>query len=211
MRHIGCHKYLYGVEPELEEHAGMISDNAMNHSLGTVVICSNRHVRGAPGSLNVMLEKQAGLAYDRLMEEVSALIDALKSNLRSFPHVRLAVAFGSRARGDAHPTSDLDIAVELTPGSSLLDIGALVDRITTLTALKVDIVELSGLPESDPLMAYNIAKDGIPLIEKTPGSFLEFRNLACIAYFDVQAFLAEQNRKLTERLQENTFGRPRYA
>jgi len=202
---------LDGDELELEERAGMISGNAMNHCLGIVDICPTRHVRGAPGSLNVMLEKQAGLAYDRLMEEVSTLIDVLKSNLRSFPHVRLAVAFGSRARGDAYPTSDLDIAVELTPGSSLIDIGALVDRITTLTALKVDIVELSGLPESDPLMAYNIAKDGIPLIEETPGSFLEFRNLACIAYFDVQAFLAEQNRKLTDRLQKNTFGRPRYA
>jgi predicted nucleotidyltransferase len=158
-----------------------------------------------------MLVKQAGLAYDRLMEEVSALIDVLKGDLRSYPHIRLAVAFGSRARGDARPTSDLDIAVELTPDSSLLDIGALVDRITTLTALKVDIVELAGLPESDPLMAYNIAKDGIPLIEKNPGAFLEFRNRACITYFDVQEFLAEQKLKLNERLQENTFGRPRYA
>ena len=54
--------------------------------------------------LNVMLEKRAGLAYDRLMEEAAALIDALKGNLHSFPHIRMAAAFGSRARGDARPT-----------------------------------------------------------------------------------------------------------
>ena len=41
--------------------------------------------------------------------------------------------FGSRARGDADPQSDIDLLVEMEPGRSLLDLGGLqVDLETAL-------------------------------------------------------------------------------
>ncbi|WP_445152767.1 type VII toxin-antitoxin system MntA family adenylyltransferase antitoxin [Baekduia sp. Peel2402] len=43
----------------------------------------------------------------------------LRATLRTEPSVRLAVLFGSVARGDDHPGSDIDVAVEMgnaTPG-----------------------------------------------------------------------------------------------
>jgi predicted nucleotidyltransferase len=48
--------------------------------------------------------------------------------------------FGSMARGEESPDSDLDIIVEMDEGSSLLDIIAIKQDIEDLLGLKVDIV-----------------------------------------------------------------------
>jgi len=45
-----------------------------------------------------------------------------------------AGVFGSRARGDTGPTSDLDLLVEFEPGRSLFD----------LTGLQLDLSDLLG-------------------------------------------------------------------
>ena len=48
--------------------------------------------------------------------------------------------FGSVARGDAGPDSDVDILVELEPGRSLLDHSALMLDLSDLLGCKVDVV-----------------------------------------------------------------------
>lgn len=53
--------------------------------------------------------------------------------------------FGSVARGDSRPDSDIDLLVEMEPGRSLLDIGALLMELQQLLGRKVDIVEPEGL------------------------------------------------------------------
>jgi len=52
-------------------------------------------------------------------------------------HVRV---FGSFARGDNTPGSDLDLLVELTPGRSLLDIVAIKQDLQDLLGRRVDVV-----------------------------------------------------------------------
>lgn len=108
-------------------------------------------------------------------EEISA---ALEQN----PLIRMAVLFGSRARGDARENSDYDIAIDF-----------------------------AGLSSRDPLLAYNIAHDGIPLVERTIGSFLAFKNDACTRYFDIQDFLDTQHAFLSQRIESGSFGRARHA
>lgn len=49
-------------------------------------------------------------------------------------------AFGSVARGDAKPTSDVDFLVELEEGRSLLDHVALIQALEDLLGRKVDVV-----------------------------------------------------------------------
>ena len=48
--------------------------------------------------------------------------------------------FGSVARGDAGPESDIDLLVDMEPGRSLLDLGGLWSDLNELLGRKVDIV-----------------------------------------------------------------------
>jgi predicted nucleotidyltransferase len=66
----------------------------------------------------------------------SAVMEVLKKR-----GITRLVAFGSRARGDARPDSDLDLMVRLPAGASLFDqAGAMLD-LEKVFAMKVDLVE----------------------------------------------------------------------
>jgi predicted nucleotidyltransferase len=53
--------------------------------------------------------------------------------------------FGSAARGEAGPDSDLDLLVEFEPARSLLDQIALIQDLESLLGCKVDVVEPDAL------------------------------------------------------------------
>lgn len=53
--------------------------------------------------------------------------------------------FGSVARGEARPDSDLDLLVDLDPGRSLLDLGGLLMDLESLLGCRVDVVTEPGL------------------------------------------------------------------
>ncbi|MBZ5515205.1 MAG: nucleotidyltransferase family protein [Acidobacteriia bacterium] len=53
--------------------------------------------------------------------------------------------FGSVARGDARPDSDVDFLVDLEPGRSLFDLGGLLVDLQDFLHLHVDVVTENGL------------------------------------------------------------------
>lgn len=53
--------------------------------------------------------------------------------------------FGSVARGDATPASDVDVLVDLEPNRSLFDLGALLEDLKSLLGCRVDVVTEKGL------------------------------------------------------------------
>jgi predicted nucleotidyltransferase len=53
--------------------------------------------------------------------------------------------FGSFARGDALDGSDVDLLVELEPGRSLFDLGALLEDLKALLGREIDLVTEKGL------------------------------------------------------------------
>ena len=53
--------------------------------------------------------------------------------------------FGSVARGEAGPDSDLDVLVDMEPGRSLFDMGGLLMDLQDLLGCKVDVVTEKGL------------------------------------------------------------------
>jgi hypothetical protein len=55
--------------------------------------------------------------------------------------------FGSAARGEDDPGSDVDFLVEMEPGRSLLDLGGLWADLHQLLGVKVDVVTANGLRE----------------------------------------------------------------
>ena len=53
--------------------------------------------------------------------------------------------FGSVARGEAMPDSDVDFLVDMEPGRSLLDLGGLLMDLQELLGRRVDVVTERGL------------------------------------------------------------------
>lgn len=68
--------------------------------------------------------------------------------------------FGSVARGEAGPESDLDLLVEMEPGRSLLDMGGLLMDLQDLLGCRVDVVTEKGLRER---IRDRVLKDAVPL------------------------------------------------
>lgn len=58
---------------------------------------------------------------------------------------RSVALFGSAARGEDRPGSDLDFVVELEPGRSLLDLIGLAEDLQELLGRKVDVVSRAGM------------------------------------------------------------------
>ena len=68
--------------------------------------------------------------------------------------------FGSVARGDAGPESDVDILVDMEPGRSLFDLGGLLYDLQTLLGVEVDVVTEKGLR---PRIRAQVLQEAIPL------------------------------------------------
>ncbi len=68
--------------------------------------------------------------------------------------------FGSVARGEAGPESDIDFLVELEPGRSLFDLGGLLIELQKLLACKVDVVTENGLRER---IRSRVLREAVPL------------------------------------------------
>ena len=63
-------------------------------------------------------------------------------------HTTNARVFGSVIRDEDTETSDLDLLVEPTPATSLMDIGAIRLELKALLGINVDVVTPNALPDS---------------------------------------------------------------
>lgn len=68
--------------------------------------------------------------------------------------------FGSAARGDAGPASDIDLLVEMEPGRSLLDFVRLWQELEDLLGVRVDLVSEGGI---SPYLREEILSEAIAL------------------------------------------------
>jgi uncharacterized protein len=68
--------------------------------------------------------------------------------------------FGSVARGDAGPESDVDFLVDLEPGRSLLDQGGLLMDLEELLDCRVDVATEAGLR---PRVRERALREAVPL------------------------------------------------
>jgi predicted nucleotidyltransferase len=68
--------------------------------------------------------------------------------------------FGSLARGEARPDSDVDILIQLDPGRSLLDLIAIKQDLENLLGCAVDVVTEAAI---SPYMRDQVPKEAIRL------------------------------------------------
>ncbi len=101
----------------------------------------------------------------------ATLIAALRRALENRRDIRLAMLFGSRARGCARPESDVDLAVE-APGAALGTLGA---DLSQEVGLEVDVVDLreAGYP-----LLKSVLRDGLPVYQGRKGALGSWRSQA---------------------------------
>jgi len=98
----------------------------------------------------------------------SALIAAIRSALEPRDEVREAYLFGSAARGDAAPHSDVDVAVWIDESRAAAagfgyeaDLAA--DLMRALGRNDVDVVRLNAAP---PLLYHRVLRDGTRILAR---------------------------------------------
>jgi predicted nucleotidyltransferase len=108
------------------------------------------------------------------------LNDRLRRASISFPEVKLAVLFGSTARGQARPKSDVDLGILLEPYSA--DLRFRVEaELGRAAGREVDTVLLDDAP---PLLRFEIARDGILLFEREDQLWTVFKTRAMVDWWD---------------------------
>jgi predicted nucleotidyltransferase len=103
---------------------------------------------------------------------------AVVSVLRADPAVRLAVVFGSHARGSQTPDSDLDVAVAGVPAAQLPGLAV---RLSRAAGHEVDLIDVESAP---PLLKLEIARDGVPVVERVAYDWVDFKARAMVAWWD---------------------------
>ncbi|MBC8154470.1 MAG: nucleotidyltransferase family protein [Bacteroidetes bacterium] len=88
---------------------------------------------------------------------------ALVSQYLNTQPVKRAYLFGSRARGEATPLSDVDILVELETAVTLFDFVRMQLQLEDLLQVPVDLVSANGLSS---FIQPNVDRDKILIYEK---------------------------------------------
>lgn len=108
------------------------------------------------------------------MEAHAALAAAIQADDR----IRLAVIFGSAARGTSSSQSDLDVGVL---GLPVRDIPKVAVQLSRLAKRELDLVDLASAP---PLLRVEIARDGVLLFARPAYLWSDFRGQALVDWWD---------------------------
>ena len=98
----------------------------------------------------------AGAARDEVQRKAGLIRTLARAH-----GARSVELFGSAARGDEHPGSDLDFMVELEPGRSLLDLIGLGEDLQASLGRKVETITRAGMK---PRVLARACKDAIRIV-----------------------------------------------
>lgn len=126
------------------------------------------------------------------MAETQPIQSELRDALARAADLRLAMLFGSVARGEARANSDVDVAVLADHALTANERIRLIDSISQATGRAVDLVDVMT---AGPLLLGEILRDGIRLL----GSPAELADLAARAALDAADFLPLMQRTLQQR------------
>jgi len=107
-------------------------------------------------------------------------------------HLELVLLFGSRARGKAHETSDVDLAVLAAHRLTIKEFLALQGRLQDIIGIPVDLVDLKTAPV---LLGDRITRDAMVIVGNTK-TFSRLRSKLHIRYMDFQPIFQRQQDRL---------------
>ena len=139
----------------------------------------------------------------RMKAVLSMDLLAINAALAQQDDVVAAYLFGSLARDQANPLSDVDLAVLLTP--DLGEESAVEHQLCLMVALN-DLdpreVQVTLLNYASPMLAYQVIRDGILLYERSRLERIGFEVRVMQRYFDVQPMLEFHAQVLMRQIQE---------
>ena len=122
------------------------------------------------------------------------LIEVLKSALAGQHGVMAGWLFGSRARDEARPSSDVDVGVLLdhppAPGFAGLPLD-LEARLESEVGLPVQVVALNRAPAD---LVHRVLRDGVLLCDRAPAARIEFEVRRRAEYLDLLPVLEQYRR-----------------
>ncbi len=113
--------------------------------------------------------------------------------------LRLIVLFGSQAKGQTHPGSDVDVAIWMELSLSAEDRLALWGALTRLFEAEVDLTTLN---RSEPLLLYQVASTGRLLYESEEWAWENLKSYAYRCYWDSTKFFEDMSRYVSRRAEE---------
>lgn len=126
------------------------------------------------------------------------LLESLRQCASSIPEVRLAVLFGSVARGTATRRSDVDLGVSVFPDTSAV-------RRKTETELGRAAgrsMHVVFLEEAPPLLRFEISKDGVLLFQNEDHLWTDFKTKAMVDWWDWAPIAKQIEGAAIQRLRE---------
>jgi len=127
----------------------------------------------------------------------TALLQALRGVIDAEPAIRVAYLYGSCARGDFGPTSDVDVALLAARPIDLMDLAAIGAQLGTLVDRRADVVDLRSAP---PLLCRQVVAEGELLLVRDPLLRFDFEQEAVRRCEDTRPLRAQQQQLLRERL-----------
>lgn len=127
----------------------------------------------------------------------TALLQALRGVIDAEPAIRVAYLYGSCARGDFGPTSDVDVALLAAQPIDLMDLAAIGAQLGTLVDRRADVVDLRSAP---PLLCRQVVAEGELLLVRDPLLRFDFEQEAVRRCEDTRPLRAQQQQLLRERL-----------
>jgi predicted nucleotidyltransferase len=122
----------------------------------------------------------------------------LREALADAPPLRLAILFGSGARGALRPQSDIDVGiVPRDPNLSLTAELKLQVRLERTCGRPVDLVRLD---RASTLLRWEAARTGVLLVAESPHEFPRFVARAALEHADLMTVLAPAAERFRARL-----------
>jgi uncharacterized protein len=142
---------------------------------------------------------------------MATILDSLKTAepilATIHPNLKLLVLFGSRATGEADPSSDWDFAFQLEADrptdnqSSWFPGSGLSESLCHLLQIPDDKIDLVNLDSCSDILAHFVAHDGQVIYEKQPGEFAQFQQEALKTDDQLKQYRHAQREKVLQSLQ----------
>jgi predicted nucleotidyltransferase len=107
---------------------------------------------------------------------LAACRDAL---LVSFPNAWAIYVYGSFARGDQTPVSDVDLAVLLPPDENIGDLLSVISDVASRVHREIDLVDIRRVSD---VLRREVLMEGIALYVSLPDQVLEWEGTAMSRY-----------------------------